>query len=93
MIAHKGKNYDTWAELVAALEKERDAALLQVREAVALIQGLVVEVHHGKLGLCTCDPCTAARNFLTRHFEKRNAGPQKKECRHIAQTCECYEQE
>ena len=28
-----------------------------------------------------------------RPAEKRNAGPQKKECRHIAQTCECYEQE
>lgn len=36
MIAHNGKNYDTWAELVAALEKERDAALLQVEEAKTL---------------------------------------------------------
>lgn len=56
--------------LKEALE-QRDSANRLLGEAVKAMQQVVWYDNHRGPGLCTCDKCTAVRNFLTTYFAER----------------------
>jgi len=59
MIAHKGKNYGFWMDLVQELEQQRD-------EALAALRGLLIEDPHDLLDSRPCKTCASGFALLAR---------------------------